>query len=284
MKTEKRIAAFACAQNGMPYVQMLEAAKNLGFGGLELYRFDDLKTPDLDVAKGIAQRAAELEMNIPCLSMGVDLSGSDQSEQVELVKQYILVAETAGAPYIHFTTAPYMQHKQEFVPLGKLIRRIAPAVKALCDFAAEHHVICVVEGHGYYMNGIEPLERLLETVEHPNLGVVADLGNLLCVDEQPERFVSYFAPIVHHVHIKDMVVQPTPTEEPGVRWVATKQGSFLHRTELGTGVVDIARNLRILAAAGYQGSFSIENNVIGREEKAAQDRKYLSGLVEDIFG
>lgn len=283
MKRESRVAAFACANNGMPYVQMLEVAKKLGFGGLELYCYDDLKTPDPDVAKAIAQRAAELEMHVPCLSLGADLAGSKQAEEVERVKGYIRVAEIAGAPYIHFTTAPYMEHKPEFVPLGKLIRRITPAVKELCDFAAEHHVGCVVEGQGYYMNGTEPLERLLEAVEHPNLGIVADLGNLLCVDEQPERFVSYFAPIVHHVHIKDMVVQPKPTEEPGVRWIATKQGSYLHRTELGTGVVDIERNLRILAAAGYKGKFSIENNVIGREEKAAQDRQYLSGLVEKFF-
>lgn len=284
MKLESRVAAFACAQNGIPFAQMLEVAKKLGFGGLELYCYDDLNTPDLNVAKAIAQRAAELDMHIPCLSMGANLTGEDQAAQVERIKQYILVAQTAGAPYIHFTTVPYLQYKPEFVPLGKMIRRIAPAVKALCDFAAEHNVGCVVEGQGYYMNGTEPLEQLLEAVEHPNLGIVADLGNLLCVDEQPERFVGYFAPVVQHVHIKDMVVQPKPTEEPGVRWTATKHGNYLHRTELGTGIIDIERCLRILAAAGYKGSFAIENNVIGREEKAAQDRKYLAGLVEEIFG
>jgi len=283
MEGKNRIAAFAPTGNRQSYVQMLETVKNLGFGGLELYQYDDLKTPDLDVAKRIAERAAELEMTIPCLSIGSDLSGDDQAEQMERVKQYICVAETAGAPYIHFTTAPYMQYMPEFVPLGRLIRRIAPAVKALCDFAAEHHVGCVVEGQGYYINGTEPLERLLEAVDHPNMGIVADLGNLLCVDEQPERFVGYFAPVVHHVHIKDMVVQPLPTDEPGVRWYPTKQGSVLHRIELGEGIIDIERNLRILAAAGYNGNFSIENNVLGREEKAAQDLNYLAGLIEKVF-
>lgn len=283
MEAVKRIAAFAPTGNGQSYVQMLEIVKKLGFGGLELYQYDDLKTPDPDVAKRIAERAAELDMTIPCLSIGADLSGSDQAAQMERVKQYIQVAEAAGAPYIHFTTAPYMQHLRDFVPLGKLIRRVAPAVKALCDFAGEHHVGCVVEGQGYYINGTEPLEQLLEAVDHPNLGIVADLGNLLCVDEQPERFVGWFAPVVHHVHIKDMVVQAKPTDEPGVRWTATKHGAYLHRTELGEGIIDIERCLRILAAAGYQGNFSIENNVIGREEKAAQDLRYLTGLVQEVF-
>jgi len=95
--------------------------------------------------------------------------------------------------------------------------------------------------------------------------------------------VGYFAPVVHHVHIKDMVVQPLPTDEPGVRWYPTKQGSVLHRIELGEGIIDIERNLRILAAAGYNGNFSIENNVLGREEKAAQDLNYLAGLIEKVF-
>lgn len=283
MEANKKVAAFAPGVNGRSILQMLDVVKELGFGGLELCPYDDLKTPDLEVAMQVADRAAELDLMIPCLSMGANLAEEDQSAQVERVKSYIQVAEAAGSPYIHFTLYPYLKYVSSGLPIGKLVRRIAPAVKELCDYAGEHHVGCVIEGQGYYMNGIAPLEQLLEMVDHPNLGIVADLGNVLCIGESPESFVGHFAPLVRHVHIKDRFWQTQADEEPGERWIPTKDGAYIRSAELGEGVIDIERCLRILKAAGYNGNFAIENTVVGREEKAGQDCNYLVGLIEKVF-
>ena len=278
-----KIGMFSAGKNGRSYGQMLELAKEMGFSMLELYQFDDLQTPDLNVAKALAEKAESLQMSFSCLSLGADLMAEDIETQLQRVKDYILVAQAAGAPYIHFTTFPVLSYDRRGVDRKKMIQRLAPSVRELCDFGAEHQVGCVLEGQGFYMNGVEPLAELVSEVDHENLGIVADLGNTLCVDEAPERFVGYFAPLIRHVHIKDMVRQELPDADPNVRWIQSRGGNWLHRTELGTGVVDLEKCLRILKTAGYQGGYVIENSYLNRLEKAAQDLQYLERMLDKIY-
>ena len=278
-----KIGMFACAKNGRTYGEMLQLAKDMGFSMLELFQYDDLQVPDLDVAKALAEKAAQLNMTFSCLSLGVNLMGEDVEAQIRRAKAYILVAEAAGAPWFHFTTFPVLSYDRRGVDRNKMIQKLVPSIRELCDFAAEHQIGCVLEGQGYYVNGVEPLAQLLSAVDHENLGIVADLGNTLCVDEAPEQFVGYFAPIIRHVHVKDMVLRKLPDEPSQIPWIQTRGGSWLHRTELGTGAVDLEKCLRILKAAGYQGGYVIENSYLDRLEKAAQDLQYLEELLDKVY-
>lgn len=276
---KQKIAMFNADSVSKPFVEMLELAKSFGFSGMELFDLADLKTPDVEAAKHIRDKAAELDMDICCMSFGADLMAQDLDAQMEQTKGYIRVAEAAGAPYMHFTTFPVLRHDIRGVDMNKMVRAIAPAVRELCDYAAERNIGCVIEGQGFYMNGVEPLAQLISEVDHPNLGIVADLGNTLCVDVKPETFVGYFAPVIRHVHIKDMVYTAEREDTPGVRWLSSRSGAWLRRTELGTGIVDIKRCLRILAAVGYDGYYAIENTVLNRLDKVPKDREYLSELL-----
>ena len=279
---KQKIGMFNADSVSKPFAEMLELAKELGFSGMELFDLADLKTPDVEVAKRVRDKAAELEMDICCMSFGSDLMAKDLEEQLQKTKGYIRVAEAAGAPYMHFTTFPVLRYDVRGVSLNKVIRTLAPSVRELCDYAAERGIGCVVEPQGFYLNGVEPLAQLLEEVDHPNLGIVADLGNVLCVDAEPEKFIGYFAPVIRHVHIKDMAYTKVREDIPGVRWVPTRSGAWVHRTELGTGAVDIERCLRILAKVGYDGYYAIENTVLNRLDKVTQDREYLSRLLAGL--
>lgn len=278
----EKLGMFSATQNGRSFLEMLDLAKQMGFTALELYNRDDLADPDLDVARAVGRKAAGMGMEICCLSMAADLMAPDQDAQVERVKDYIRVTRAAGAPYIHFTTFPVLAVDRRGEDMDRVIDTLAPAVRELCAFGAEHRVCCVLEGQGYYINGVEPLDRLVSRVDHPNLGIVADLGNTLCVDERPEDFVAHFAPLIRHVHIKDMVRAQQPDQTPGVRWVRTRGGSWIHRTDLGRGVIDIAHCLQILADVGYRGFYSIENSYLDRLAQAQGDREYLKNMLDRI--
>ncbi len=278
----QKIAMFSVTDNGKCFREMMVLAKQLGFSGMELLNHDDLSTPDLSVASALRDQAAELEMDLCCLSVGVDLMADPADGAVARLKDYVAVAKTAGAPYIHFTTFPVLSYDRRGICMNAMIQRLAPRVREVCDYAAEQGIGCVLEGQGFYMNGIEPLAGLVEAVDHPNMGIVADIGNVLCVDVSPERFVGYFAPLIHHVHIKDMVCSDTRDDTPGVSWAPSRGGRWLYRTELGTGCVNIKQCLRILAAAGYDGYYSIENTVLDRLDKVIPDREYLDRLLTNL--
>ena len=277
-----RVGLFSCDSVGRPFVQMLEFCKERGYEGIELFENNDLGVPDLEVARRIRGKSLELDVAVCCMSKGADLMAQDQKTVVNMVKDYINVAEIAGAPYIHFTVFPGLAHNTLGVNRKKLIQTTTPAIRELCDYAGEKGISCLLEGQGYYANGLEAMVDLVSEVDHPNLGIAADLGNVICVDEEPERFVGYFAPLVRHVHVKDMDYSPVP-REGGLPWRPTRGGNWFRRCDLGTGVVNIEKCLQILKKVGYTGNFVIENTVFNRLDKAAEDLKYMKNMVSRIF-
>lgn len=277
-----RVGLFSCDSVGRPFVQMLEFCKERGYEGLELYENNDLTVPDLEVARRIREKALELDVAVCCMSQGANLMAQDQKAEVERTKKYIQVAELAGAPYIHFTVFPVLRYDIRGVNRKKMIQTVTPAIRELCDYAGERGISCLLEGQGFYVNGLETMADLVSEVDHTNLGIAADLGNVLCVDEKPEPFVGYFAPLVRHVHVKDMTFSDKHPND-GKRWIPTRNGDWLNRGCLGDGSVNIEKCLEILKNVGYTGNFVIENTVFDRLDQAAEDLKYVQNMVSRIF-
>ena len=50
------------------------------------------------------------------------------------------------------------------------------------------------------------VEKLLNAVGSENFGLLADLGNFLCADDNPAVAIGKLAPYAIHVHIKDFFV------------------------------------------------------------------------------
>ena len=111
---------------------------------------------------------------------------------------------------------------------------------------------------GFVVNGGERFEAFFTSVNRPNLGVVADLGNILFVGETAESFVGRFAGQIRHVHVKDYLFKPGCAQDPGEGWYTTRAGDYLRGTIVGHGVVPFAQILRILRGAGYDGYYSAE--------------------------
>jgi len=271
---------FAVARNNMPYCTLMEKAHAMGFETLELYCFDDLATPDLEVAKMIREKSLELNMSVDCLSLGADLF-ADQQKEMERVKGYIDVAAQAGSKYTHFTLFPVLAHDPAGLPTGKVIKQIAPAVRELCQYGAERGIMCLCEGQGYYMNGIAPMDALMELVDHPNFGLVADLGNPACVDEDPVDFIGHFGTHIKHVHLKDFQLRSSQPED-GFLWRNTKHGKFFRRVPVGTGDIDLVRAFRLLKQLNYQGAVVLEDQFVGQEAARAADLAAIKTIVKTV--
>ena len=63
----------------------------------------------------------------------------------------------------------------------------------------------MVENHGYCAQDSDRVEKLINAVDHPNFGLLLDVGNFLCVDENPAQAVGKLLPYVFHVHVKDFI-------------------------------------------------------------------------------
>jgi sugar phosphate isomerase/epimerase len=116
----------------------------------------------------------------------------------------------------------------------------------------------MVENHGYFAQDSDRMEKLVAAVAHDNFGILCDMGNFLCVDEDPILAVSRVAPYAFLAHVKDFHVKSGSQPHPGEGFFGTRGGNHLRGAIVGHGEVPVQQCLRILQNAGYGGYVSIE--------------------------
>ena len=167
------------------------------------------------------------------------------------------IAALLGAPRMrHDITAGYKG--ENYRSYESLIPTLAQAVREVADYAASKGVMTMTENHGFFSQDSDRVEKLYMAVDHPNFGLLCDLGNFLCADENPAEAVARIAPYTRYVHGKDFIVKPFYSEDPGEGAFRSRGGNFLRGTIIGHGNVPVKHCLHLLKAAGFDGTISIE--------------------------
>jgi sugar phosphate isomerase/epimerase len=133
-------------------------------------------------------------------------------------------------------------------------RRVAVnRLRALADRAGESGLVLVHENcAGWAGSNAERMLDLLDTVGSPALRLLFDTGNGIAYGYDPYPMLERIVPHVAHVHVKD----------------ARRAGAGTVYTEPGTGQARVADCLRLLVAAGFAGTWSIEPHLALRPHEA----------------
>ena len=116
----------------------------------------------------------------------------------------------------------------------------------------------MTENHGYISQDSVRIEKLLTAVAHPNFGVLLDLGNFYCVDEDSAQAVGRLAPYAFHAHAKDFHIKSGNGVNPGEGWFMSRGGNYLRGAIIGHGDVPLLQAIRALKRSGYDGVLSVE--------------------------
>lgn len=211
----------------------------------------------VEEAKEVKRVLDDYDLPMVCVSCAYDAIACPDA--VKTMKKTIEITSALGSPYLHHTL---LIHSAKDRTENEILREIdlaADAAVAIADAAKEYGVTCLYEDQGGYVNGHEKFGRFFESVKSraANVGVCADVGNILYADEEPEDFLPYFAADIRHVHVKDYLRKRVPTS-PGEGWKPTKRGDFLRNTVIGHGVIDFPRVMAFLREIGYNGYFGLE--------------------------
>ena len=71
-----------------------------------------------------------------------------------------------------------------------------------------------IENHGFSVQASDRVQRVLHAVDRPNFKTTLDIGNFMCVDENPIIGVMKNIPYASLVHFKDFYFRPYD-EYPG---------------------------------------------------------------------
>lgn len=246
-------------------MECIAKAKELGFDAVEAVDFVNFDCPPEDMPQRAREIKAEAEKQglfVSSLAVGADLlngSGGDMAAEVRRIKGYVDIAAILGAPRMrHDITQGYPRGSGKARSYESLIPTLSEAVREVTEYAAGKNVETMTENHGFFSQDSDRVEKLYTAVGHPNFGLLCDIGNFMCADENPALAVARVAPYTRYVHAKDFVWKSYFDADPGEGAFQTRAGHYLRGTVIGHGNVPIKQCLHILKAAGYDGVIAIE--------------------------
>ncbi len=241
---------------GCDFVALADKAKELGFDGIE---FLEIRGEDpIGEAKRIRDHCAELGLPIVAYTIGANLLSDNVEEEVARLKRSVEVAAALGAPVMRHDVSTKLRPIEGYTwEMG--IDEMVPAIREITAYAAERGVRTCSENHGKLYQDSLRVKRLIEAVDDPNYGWLVDIGNFLCVDEEPLSAVRRAAPYAVHAHAKDFLYHVTHEGIPKPDgFFETRSGNLLRGTVVGHGMVPVFDCVKALKESGYDGWLSLE--------------------------
>jgi sugar phosphate isomerase/epimerase len=244
-------------------MDVIRHAKTLGF---EVIEFSGLSLPAGETPSSYAPKirdaCARESIAMGNYTIGADFlngSGGDWQAEAGRLKEEVRIAALLGAPGIrHDATRGFPQGHAGPKGFDDALPVLVKGCRTVAEFAAGLGIRTMVENHGFFCQDSERVEKLVNGVAHPNFGILLDMGNFACVDENPASAAGRLAPYTFHVHAKDFFIKSGMEPDPGKGWFVSRGGNYLRGTIIGHGEVPVLSCLRILKRAGYDGTFSIE--------------------------
>lgn len=249
----------------LSYIDCVDKAAELGFNAIEFIDLDGLAdiAAEKELAGKIKERAEVCGLDINAYTIRATLYKDTESErlaEVERVKAKLDVAAALGAKVLRHDVCYTLGKTGASRSFDLMLPYIAESARKITEYGETLGIRTCTENHGLIAQDSDRVERLFNAVNHDNYGLLVDIGNFVCADEDPAIAVSKVAPYAFHVHVKDLKL--------GEQEIA---GSFMTRgcryavgTAVGEGDVPVKRCLSILKKAGYDGYLSMEYE--GRED------------------
>lgn len=218
--------------------------------------FDLTANPELIGA--IKNKAAEVGIDISNYAIGANFAGLDEQayeREIERVLREVDVAAALGVKLMRHDVAN--SDDRSIRQFTKDLPKLANACRRIADYAVQFGITTSVENHGYYIQASDRVLALINEVNRDNFRTTLDIGNFVCVDENPVIGVRNNIPFASIVHVKDFYIRPEALD-PGEGWFKSTGGSFLRGAIVGHGDLDIRSALRTVRQSGYDGYLSLE--------------------------
>ena len=260
-------------------------AKELGFDGIE---FAGIKPHDgssnEEYARKLKAEADRLEFPVASFVFGADLingtEGRTPDQEVEYVKSMVDIGQILGVPVIRHDVLYSLGDYPDF---SAVIPELSCRVRQVTEYAAGKGIRTSVENHGFICQDPDRCVALHEAVNHPNFGLLCDIGNFLCADAEPAAAVAMVAPYAIFAHAKDFYVKSGDQPDPGRGFFKSRGGNYLKGTIIGHGNVPVVQCLQTLKDTGYDGFLSLEfegmeDNIEALQIGLENLRRYISEL------
>ena len=245
----------------LTWEELPEAAHKIGFEAIEFINMPgETHEEHLEMAAKIKKAADALGMTINAYTIGANLfQPTEEAAEAEIARLTLQldVAAELGAKVMRHDVVSSLTREGAGRSFDMMLPTIAKNARRVADEGQKRGIITCSENHGRIAQDSDRVERLFNAVNHPNYGLLVDIGNFACVDEDNAIAVSRVAPYAVHVHAKDFHIYDY--ERGPIAGASRTRGQrSIIGCAVGDGDVPVRRCIDILRAAGYNGYFSVE--------------------------
>jgi len=246
-------------QGKLDNISLIAKAAEMGFDAIE---YTDLpfqtQQECLDAAAQIRAEADRCGLPISSYVVGGNLLCETEEAlqaEVERLKGQLDIAKVLGAKVFRFDLFGRLPQHKTF---GAAINNAVPAIRQVAEYGKSLGIQVTSENHGHVYQDYDRIERTVEAVNHDNYGVLVDIGNFLCADQDNVQCVSRLAHLARHVHMKDFECIDFYSDASKEHAFSTRGCNYLRGVAVGSGDAKAAQCLQILKSAGYDGYLVIE--------------------------
>jgi sugar phosphate isomerase/epimerase len=239
-------------------LEAIEKIAEMGGEHVEIVPVGYTLTDNPELVDQIVAKAKEVGIDISNYAIGANFALDSEDEvakEIERVKKEVDIAARLGVKLMRHDVAS--RSDISIKQFNSEVGRLAEACRQIADYAAEYGITTSVENHGYYIQASDRVQTLVEAVDRSNFKTTLDVGNFMCVDEDPVIAVRKNLPYASIVHIKDFYLRPA-SQNPGEGWFTTAGGNYLRGAIAGHGDINLRESIRLIKESGYDGYLSIE--------------------------
>jgi len=245
------------------WIDVVAKSSELGFDAIEFIDLPESDEPtQIAFANQVRETCASFDLPIVNYAVSGDFihgCGGDMEAEIQNIKRSVRVAAALGSPQMrHDVTRGFTRSTQGPLAFQSVVSKLAEGCRTIAQYAADLGVQTLVENHGYYCQDSERMEQLADAVDHPNFGLLVDIGNFICVDENCAAAVGRLMPFARHIHIKDFHLKPGTHPDPGEGWNRSRGGNHWRGAIIGHGDVPIPQCLALIRQSGYDQTLTIE--------------------------
>ena len=243
------------------HLSIMKKAKEMGFDGIE---FIDLNAPEgmseKDYASLIREESEKLSLPVIAYTISANLLCEEGLDaEVERVCRKIDIAEILGAGCLRHDAAWNVPDEiKTHAGFEQVLPTLVEGCRRITEYAKEKGIVTMIENHGFFCQDSWKVEKIVCGVNNPNFGVLLDVGNFSCADENSAVATGNLARYIKHIHAKDFHIKSGNGLNPGKGFFKSRAGNYLRGSIIGHGDIPVYQCLSVAKAAGYDGYVSVE--------------------------
>ena len=240
----------------------IEYTRKTGFDAIEFSDFTPPENKNLESYAGdLAKACRDAGLGICNYATHADFlygSDGDIKKETARLKSRVDIAKIMGSPLMRHDACWGLRDNSKARTWRDAVNLMAPAIREVAEYAASLGIRTMSENHGYFLQDSGRMEELVLAVNHPNYGLLVDMGNFMCADETSVNALATAMPYAFHVHAKDFLWKSGAEQKPDDSWFPTRAGNYLRGTILGHGVVSVGQCIGFIRKSGYDNVLSLE--------------------------